>query len=73
MLIKLVADANDKQILGAQMVCPSASEMIHEIAMAMQMEATVDDLAEMIHAHPSLSEGIMEACMKMKGEAINLP
>lgn len=71
-LIKIVADMAYGQILGAQLVCPSASEMIHEIALAMQMEATADDLAEMIHAHPSLSEGIMEACMKIGGKSINL-
>lgn len=59
--IKLVAEAATGEILGATIVAPHASDMVAEIAAAMKAEATIDEIADTIHPHPSVSEIIMEA------------
>ncbi|MCA9454807.1 MAG: dihydrolipoyl dehydrogenase, partial [Nitrospira sp.] len=48
-----------------------AADLIHEAAMAMQGGLTVEDLANMIHAHPTFSEGLMEAAEDVEGMAIH--
>ena len=48
-----------------------AADLVHEAAMAMQVGATVAQMAEMIHAHPTLSEGMMEAAEDVEGKAIH--
>lgn len=59
--IKLVTEASTGEILGATIVAPHASDMIAEIAVAMKSEATVEEIADTVHPHPSVSEIIMEA------------
>jgi dihydrolipoamide dehydrogenase len=49
-----------------------ATDVVHEIALAMQLRAKVADVAEMIHAHPTFSEGILEATEDVDGLAIHL-
>jgi dihydrolipoamide dehydrogenase len=58
--VKLVLDENEV-ILGAQLVCPHATEMIGELALAVQKKLTADQLAEVIHPHPTISEMIAAA------------
>ena len=48
-----------------------AADLVHEAALAMQVGATVTQMAEMIHAHPTLSEGMMEAAEDAEGKAIH--
>jgi len=60
-LTKLVADANTGRILGVGIVGPGAGELIAEAALAIETAATAEDLASTIHAHPTLSESLMEA------------
>jgi dihydrolipoamide dehydrogenase len=67
--VKIVTDNKTGEILGAQMVGPGASELIHEVAVAMNGELLVDDLASTIHAHPTLSEVVMEAAEDCLGFA----
>jgi len=59
--VKIVSDTQTKKILGVHIVAPNAADLISEGTLAMQMGATVKDLAETIHAHPTLSEALMEA------------
>ena len=59
--VKIVSDTQTKKILGVHIVAPHAADLISEGTLAMQMGATVKDLAETIHAHPTLSEALMEA------------
>jgi len=59
--IKIVTDKETGEILGAQMIGPRASELVHEIAVAMKGEVVIDDLAATVHSHPTLSEAVMEA------------
>jgi pyruvate/2-oxoglutarate dehydrogenase complex dihydrolipoamide dehydrogenase (E3) component len=54
--VKLIADCRTREILGAAVVGPHASELIHEIAVAMHFRATAGDLARVPHYHPTLSE-----------------
>jgi len=67
--VKIVTDSRTGEILGAQMVGPGASELIHEVAVAMNGELLIDDLASTVHAHPTLSEVVMEAAEDCMGFA----
>lgn len=58
--IKLIADDHHNEILGAVMVGPHATEMISEVSTAIFLEGTMDELASLIHPHPTISEGIWE-------------
>jgi len=69
--IKVVADAKSGEILGIHMIGPEVSEMIHEAVLAVKLEATVDDVADMIHAHPTLSEALKEAALDAAGRSIH--
>jgi dihydrolipoamide dehydrogenase len=71
--IKVIADEATDRIVGAHIVGPHASDLIHEYAVAMQNGLTARDVARTIHAHPTLSEGLMEAAEDVHGEAIHVP
>lgn len=59
--VKIIADANTAQILGVTIVGTNASELISEACLAIEMGASLEDLAYTIHQHPTLSESLMEA------------
>ncbi|HYC26936.1 MAG TPA: dihydrolipoyl dehydrogenase, partial [Nitrososphaerales archaeon] len=59
--VKIVSKADDGLVLGVQIVGPEASNLISEVALAIEMGATVEDIAYTIHPHPTLPEAIMEA------------
>lgn len=69
--IKFVTDAKYGEILGVHIIGPSATELLAEPAFAMQMEATIDDIAHTIHAHPTLYESIYEAAAIATGNAVH--
>lgn len=69
--VRVVADATTEQIIGGSVVGPEASELIGEIGLAITMQATLTELGETIHAHPTLSEAIMEAAEHGRGIAIH--
>ncbi|MBI4684712.1 MAG: dihydrolipoyl dehydrogenase [Nitrospirae bacterium] len=71
--IKVIADSSTDKLLGMHIIGPHASDLIHEGALAIRTGLTVKDIAETIHAHPTLSEGIMEASEDVHGEAIHVP
>jgi dihydrolipoamide dehydrogenase len=70
-LFKVVTDAVTGKILGAHIVGSHAADLIHEAALAMRVGATAHQMAGMIHAHPTLAEGMMEACEDLDGVAIH--
>ena len=70
-LFKVISEAGTGTILGVHILGAHAADLIHEAAMAMQVGARVSQLAEMIHAHPTLSEGLMEAAEDVDGRAIH--
>ena len=69
--VKLVADNESGELLGAHIVGSEATEMIAELGMAKALESTWDDLSMTVHAHPTLSEAIMEAAMDAQGHSIH--
>ena len=69
--IKVVADAKYEEILGVHIIGPSATELIAESVAAMDLEATAKDLMWTIHAHPTLSEAMLDAANAVEGLAIN--
>jgi dihydrolipoamide dehydrogenase len=71
--VKVITEAESGRILGVHIIGPHASDLIHEAAIAMRLGAKASDLAEMIHAHPTLSEAMMEAAEDVDGSAIHLP
>lgn len=72
-LVKVVADGKYGELLGVHIIGPTASELIPEAALGIRLEATLEDLTGTIHAHPTLSEAVMEAAWAAAGAALNLP
>ena len=70
--VKLLVDEKYGEILGAHIVGADATEMIAEFGLAMKLEATVDEIHHTIHAHPTMSEAVMEAAATVFGEAIHI-
>lgn len=69
--VKILADAETDRILGAQIIGPTASEMIAELVVAMEFAGASEDLARIVHAHPTLSEAIHEAALAVDKRAIH--
>ncbi|WP_128477023.1 dihydrolipoyl dehydrogenase [Halorussus pelagicus] len=69
--VRIVADEPSGFLLGAQIVGPEASELIAEMGLAIEMGATLEDVAATIHTHPTLSEAVMEAAENALGHAIH--
>ena len=70
--IKVIADKKSEQILGVHMVGADVTDLISEAALAIEMGATLDDLALTVHPHPTLPEALMEATEAAKGKAIDI-
>ncbi len=70
--VKLVFGTQYGELLGAAIVGAEATELIAELGLALKLEATYEELLFTIHAHPTLSEAVMEAAGEAFGEAINL-
>ena len=70
-LVKYVVDAKYDEILGVHIVGPKATELIVEACAALELEATSESIAKTIHAHPTLSEALMEAAEDVAGHAIH--
>ncbi|WP_254769494.1 dihydrolipoyl dehydrogenase [Salinilacihabitans rarus] len=69
--VRIVADAATERVLGAGIVAPNASELIGEVALALEVGADLETLAGTVHTHPTLSEAVMEAAAAARGEAIH--
>ncbi|WP_306054233.1 dihydrolipoyl dehydrogenase [Natronococcus wangiae] len=69
--VKIVADDDQGYVLGAQIVGPEASELIAELGLAIELGATLEDVASTVHTHPTLSEAVMEAAENALGHAIH--
>ncbi len=69
---KVVTDAKTGRILGVHICGPSASDLISEAALALEMVATAEDMALTVHPHPTLGEALMEASAASLGHAIHM-
>lgn len=70
--VKLIFDAKYGELLGAHIVGNEATELIAELGLAKSLEATPESIIKTIHAHPTLSESVMEAAAAAMGEAIHI-
>ena len=70
--VKVISDAKTGEIYGAHIIGSEATELIAEYGLAIALEATVEDVHQTIHAHPTLSEALMEAAAATSGEAIHI-
>ncbi|MCX7975815.1 MAG: dihydrolipoyl dehydrogenase [Bellilinea sp.] len=70
--VKIVTDAKYGEILGAHMIGPEVTELLPELTLAQSMELTIEEIARNVHAHPTLSEVIMEAAHAATGHAIHI-
>lgn len=72
-LVKVVAGARYGEILGVHIIGPRATDLIQEAALAIRLEATVDELISTIHGHPTVSEAVREAVLAVEKRAIHMP
>jgi dihydrolipoamide dehydrogenase len=70
--VKVITDAKTGEIYGAHIIGSEATELIAEYGLAIELEATADEIHQTIHAHPTLSEAVMEAAAASLGEAIHI-
>jgi dihydrolipoamide dehydrogenase len=70
--IKVVAEDKSGEILGVHIIGPLATEILAEAVTAIQLEATVDDMMFMVHAHPTVWEALGDAFSSVRGVAINI-
>ena len=71
--VKVISDEKNERILGLQIVGACATDLIAEGVLAMKKGVTVKELSSTIHAHPTLSEAVMEAALDNLGSAIHMP
>ena len=71
-MVKFVVDEEFGELLGAHIIGPEASELLSEIGVAKRLEYSADDIARTVHAHPTLSEAIMEAALAAGEGAIHI-
>lgn len=70
-MVKVVADADTREVLGVHLVGPLATELLAEAALGMTLEMTPRELGWTVAAHPTLSEAVKEAALAVDGEAIH--
>ena len=71
--VKVIADEAQDKILGVHILGPHATELIAEAALAIRLQATIEELAATIHPHPSVSEAMAEAALAANKIALHIP
>ncbi len=72
-LVKVIADKKYGEVIGMHIIGPRATDMISEGALAIRLEATLDELIETIHSHPTVTETVREAALDACGRVLNMP
>ncbi|WP_439133652.1 dihydrolipoyl dehydrogenase [Pseudomaricurvus sp.] len=72
-LVKIIADAKTDRVLGCHIVGPSASDLVQQVAIAMEFGSTAEDIGMTVHGHPTFSEAVKEAALAVNGHAIHMP
>jgi dihydrolipoamide dehydrogenase len=70
--VKIITEAKYGEILGAHMIGPEVTELLPELTISQMMELTTAEIARNVHAHPTLSETLMEAALGAEGHAIQI-
>lgn len=71
--VKIITDEVTGEILGCHIIGPRATDMIAELCVSMKLESTIEEIADTIHPHPTISEMILEAAHDVEGMSINKP
>ena len=71
-MVKVVADGDTGEILGAHMIGAEVTEMLPEVALTNLLEGSVNELGWLVHSHPTLSEAVKEAALDVEGAAIHI-
>jgi dihydrolipoamide dehydrogenase len=71
-MVKVIADAATDRLLGLHILGPRASDLIAEASLAMEFDATAEDIGRSVHAHPTLPEAVKEAALAAIGRALHL-
>jgi dihydrolipoamide dehydrogenase len=72
-MVKIIAGAKYGEVLGVHILAPNAVDLIAEAALAIKLEATVDEFIGTIHCHPTVSEAVRECAMAVDGRAVHIP
>jgi dihydrolipoamide dehydrogenase len=70
--VKIIADAKTDRILGGHIIHAHASELIQELVTAMEFKAAAEDIARIVHGHPTLSEAVREAALAVDKRTLNM-
>jgi dihydrolipoamide dehydrogenase len=70
--VKILADAKTDRMLGAHIIGPRASDLIAQLATAIEFQSSAEDIARTVHAHPTLPEAVKEAALGVDGRMIHL-
>ena len=70
-MVKVISEAQTDELLGVHIVGASASELIAECVVTMEFHGSAEDLARIVHAHPTMSEAVHEAALHLDGRAIH--
>jgi len=70
--VKILADATTDAVLGCHIIGPEAGDLIQEVAVAIELSASAEDIARISHGHPGLSEAVKEAALGVDGRAIHI-
>lgn len=72
-MIKILAGKQYGEILGVHILAPSATELIEEAALAIKLEATLEEFTDTIHCHPTVAEAVRECALAVEKKAIHIP
>jgi dihydrolipoamide dehydrogenase len=70
--VKVISESKYDELLGVHIIGPHATELIAEACVAMQLESTAEELGRTMHAHPTISEAVMEAAEGIHGQTIHM-
>jgi len=72
-MVKMISDANTDRVLGCHIVGPNASDLVQQVAIAMEFGSTSEDIGMTVFGHPTFSEAVKEAALAVNGHAIHMP
>lgn len=72
-MVKMIADAETDRILGCHIIGPSASDLVQQVAIAMEFGSSAEDIGMTVFGHPTYSEAVKEAALAVGGHAIHMP
>ena len=72
-MVKIISASDDDEVLGVHIIGPMAGELVSEVVLAIEFQASTEDIQRTVHAHPSLAEAVHEASLAVDNKALNYP